>query len=235
MADLFTMDAKDLIKLRRFYKKAPKAFKKAAAGTLNAFAFSTRRKAIDIIHAKMTVRNQKFIDGSIKVEKAQGNVLMKNMQSETGSVPRPRYTGLREQEMGESGARNRVFTKSAREGSRQAVTKGYARLKPNADYPSPSKERLSGLSGAKRIVAFLHILSETKRAQTFILRKQFGRFKRGLYRFKQGKIKKLQAFDTKRRPRRIRWLTGAREAVMTKVNIAKAWAESIEFQLKKLR
>ena len=247
MAELFKMDDKGLKRLRKFYKTAPRMFARAAAGTLNAFAFGNRKESIPIIDTKMTVRNPKFIHGSLKVDKARANVPIHKMKSMFGAVRRPRYTGLREQEMGEAGPRSRLFTSAAREGNFSSPTKGYARLKPQAKYPSPNQPMnmnktrdgrdfgLQGLSGAKRIVAFLMILNERKTAQTFILRRNFGRFKRGLYRFRQGVIKKLQAFDTKDKPKRIRWLTDGRRAFMTRSNILQAWANAINFQLKKRR
>ena len=245
MAELFKMDDKDLKRLRKFYKQAPKLFARAAAGTLSGFAFGNRKESKAIIDSKMTVRNPKFIHSSLKVVKARANVPIHRMKALFGTIERPRYTGLREQETGTVGPRSRVFTSAAREGGFSQQTKGYARLKPQAKYPSPNQPMsanktrdgrdfgLQGLSGAKRIVAFLMILNERKKAQTFILRRQFGRFKRGLYRFKQGVIKKLQSFDTKAKPPRIRWLTGGRIAYMTRPNILKGWADAINFQLKK--
>jgi len=244
MADLYHMDPAELRRLRRFYKQAPKLFTRAAAATLNGFAFGNRKESREIIHSEMQVRNPKFIDGSLKVEKSKANVPMNKMAATFGAVHRPRFTGLREQELGLAGSRNRLFTTAAREGSMKNPTRAYARLKPNAKYPSPNNPNglktrgsqdfdLSGLTGAKRIVAFLSILNESKRDQTFIIRRKFGRFKRGLYRYKQGKIKKLQSFDKKDKPRRVRWLTKGRQAFMTKANILNTWAKSINYQLKK--
>lgn len=246
MAEIFKMDDKDLERLIKFYKKAPDLFAKAVLATLNALAFGTRKEAIKIIGSKMTVRNPGFIYGSLKVIKAKAVPNINKIISITGSVERPRYTGLAEQELGKPAKRNRVFTKAARGGDMQAPIQGWARLKPQAKYPGPNKTEglrtkegrsfsLQGLSGAKRIVAFLHILHEKKTAQTFILRRPLGRFKRGLYRFKQGVIKKLQSFDNRLTPKRIRWLTEARKAFVKQTNILQIWADSINYQLKKFK
>jgi hypothetical protein len=246
MADLFSMDAKDLIKLRKIYKRMPKTFNKAAAGTLNAFAFGTRKHSSDTIDREMTVRNPKFIHGSLKVDKAKGNVPLSRMESITGSIFRPRFTGLAEQELGKPMARNRALTSAARAGNTQSQAKGWARLKPNAKYPSPNKTTglktkenrsfsLQGLTGAKRILAFFHILSESKRDQTFIIRRRFGKFKRGLYRFRRGSIRKLQEFDVSKRPKRVKWLTMGRRRYFDSVDIGAVWAGQISFWLKKLK
>lgn len=248
MAELFSMDTVDLIRLRKFYRKAPKIFGKAAAATLNAFAFGSRLHMLRVIGRKMIVRNPKFIAGSLKVDKARPNVPLSRLEAITGSTVRPRYTGLVEQELGQTGPRNRVPTTAARGGNPASPMKGWARLKPNAKYPSPTSAKLltgakggrkdfslSGLSGATRIVAFLSMLHERKTAQTFIIKRPFGRFKRGLYRFARGTIKKLQSFDDKHKPRRVRWLTEGRNNYFESTNISKVWAKSISFQLKKFR
>ena len=248
MAEIFDMNAEFLIRLRRFYKKAPKVFMQAAAATINSFAFGTQKQARRVIGRKMVVRNVKFIAGSIQTTPARPNVPLSRLEAMTGSVHRPRYTGLVEQELGRASRKDRVFTSAARGGNFGSPVKGWARLKPNAKYPSPRNSNrltsartgrknfsLSGLSGSKRIVAFLSILHERKKPQTFVIHKRFGRFKRGLYRFKQGVIKKLQSFDTKHKPKRVRWLTEGRKNYRSSVNVARVWARNINNKLKKFK
>jgi hypothetical protein len=235
MAELFSMDAVDLIRLRKVYKRMPKAFKRAAAGTLTAFAFGTRRAALGVLDDELIIRNNRFIEGSMQVERADGRDSFARMEAEMGSIRRPRFSGLVEQELGTTPERNRVFTGAAREGNMRAQTKGWARLKPNAKYPSPETADLGGLTGSKRIAGFMHMLTQKRAGQTFILRKRFGKFKRGLYRIKAGVIKKLQEFDTRGKPRRVRWLTRGRERFFATANIAAIWAKNLDFQLRKLR
>ena len=247
MADMFTMDWTGMLRFKKLMKRSPKAARKAVAFTLTGFALGTTRNAKQVIESKFTLRNPKFILSSIKTVFARGNVPLSKMEAIAGSVVRPRYTGLREQELGTTPSRNRVFTSAARGGNFSSPAKGYARLKPNAKYPSPSNTsaltgaksgrkdfNLTGLSGAKRIVAFLSILNERKVAQTFIIKRKFGRFGRGLYRFKQGVIKKLQSFDTRRRPKRIKWLTMGQKNYFKTVNIQRVWNKNILHELKKL-
>jgi hypothetical protein len=248
MADMFKMDLSNHKRLRKLYKRAPVAARRAVAFTVTGLAFGTRRESQEVIKSKFTLRNAKFILGSIITVIARGNVPINKITAITGSVHRPRYTGLEEQQTGKTSTRNRVFTSAAREGDNSNVTKGWARLKPNAKYPSPSNASgikggargqrdfsLQGLSGAPRIVAFLSILAESKRAQTFIIKRRFGRFKRGLYRFAQGTIRKLQSFDTKRRPKRVPWLTLGRKKYLASINLDMIWKRNILKELKKLR
>jgi hypothetical protein len=235
MADLFSMDAKDLIKLRRVYKRMPKTFNKAAAGTLNAFAFGTRHESINTIDREMTVRNPKFIHSSIKVDKAKGNMPLSRMESITGSIFRPRFTGLAEQELGKPMARNRSLTSAARAGNKQSQAKPWARLKSNKDYQSPEDVDLGGLTGAKRMAIFLKVLARKRGATTFILQKRYGKWKRGLYRIRRKVVKKLQEFDVSKRPKRVKWLTMGRRRYFDSVDIGRVWAGQISFWLKKLK
>ena len=247
-ADIFSGDFKNLVKYERLLKRAPKAAARASAFTLTGFALGTARNARTIIHSKMTIRNKPFIDKSLQTIFAKPNQPMNRMKAITGSVVRPRYTGLAEQELGTPPARDRTFTRAARGGVRTRVTRGWARLKPNAKYPSPTNSELltsaragrkdfslKGLKGINRLVGFLHMLSEQKKAQTFIIRKKFGRFKRGLYRFDKGKIKKLQSFDQKSKPKRLRWLTGGLDKYFKSTNISKVWNTNLQKEWNKLK
>lgn len=246
MAELFSMDTVDLIRLRRFYRKAgPKAFNKAAAFVLTGFALGVKRNSRDVIHERFEIRQPKFIDKTLWVTKADPRKPMGRMKAIFGTLEKPRFTGLEEQELGTASPRARVFTSAAREGNFSSMAKGYARLKPQAKYPSPNQPMsmnktrdgrdfgLQGLSGAKRIVAFLMILNERNAAQTFILRRNFGRFKRGLYRFKQGVVKKLQSFDTRQKPKRVKWMTMGRKRYFDQTDILKVWANAINKTFKK--
>jgi hypothetical protein len=246
MADMFNMDLKEFRRHQKFLKKAPRAVRAAVAFTLNGFALGNKRFSKDIIHSQMTVRNPKFIDGSLKTVFAKPSQSVNTMSSIFGSVNRPRYTGLREQQMGTSPRLDRSSTRASREGVRTRAMKGYARLKPQGKYPSPNQPMsmnktrdgrdfgLSGLTGAKRIVAFLSILAERKVAQTFILRKPFGRFKKGLYRFKQGVIKKLQSFTGRGKPKRVKWLTKGMDSYFKSINLDKVFTRNLINAFKKI-
>lgn len=246
MAPLFDIDKGGLKKYRQFLKKAPRAARKAVAWTLNGFTLGSRRHSLKITHSELTMRNQKFIDSSMKTAFAKPSKQINKMESIFGSVERPRYTGLREQQTGEQPKQKNTTTRAARGGVKRRQVKSWARMRANAKFPSPNKTQglktrdgrdygLSGLTGPRRIVAFLSILNERKVAQTFILRKSFGRFKRGLYRFQQGVIKKLQSFGTRGKPKRVKWLTKGVDNYLKSININKVWSKNLLNELKKIR
>lgn len=246
MADMFAMDDKELKKYIAVMKAMPRIAARAIAFTLTGFAMGTDRHAKQVINRKMTIRNKKFIYGSIKTIFARPNHAIDKMHSIVGSVKRTRYSGLEEQETGKRPKRNRTFTRAARDGVKTRQVKGWARLKANAKYPSPSNASsltsaragrkdfsLKGLSGKQRIVAFLSLLNEQKKAQTFLIKRKFGRFKRGLYRFKQGVIKKLQSFDNNKKPKRTRWLTMGRIQYRKSINVSGVYNKNLRNEMRK--
>ena len=246
MADLFNIDQRGLKKYRQFLKRGPRAARLAVAFTLNGFALGSRRVSKGIIHSQMTIRKPKFIDSSLKTFFAKPSRPISKMASIFGSIERARYSGLREQQTGEAPEQRNTTTRAARGGVKTRPVKSWARMRGNAKFPSPNKSQglktrdgrdfgLKGLTGVKRIVAFLSILNERKVAQTFILRKRFGRFKKGLYRFHQGTIKKLQSFGTRGKPKRIKWLTKGVSNYLKSVNINKVWSRNLLRELKKIK
>ena len=247
MSKDFHMASRSFERYKKFLKKAPRVTKFAIADTLNTFGFGVRKRALGIINSEMTVRNPKFIEKSMRVNRTRTGVSPDKMMTTFGSLVRPRFTGLAEQETGKQGPGDRVATTASREGSFASPMKGWARLKPSGKYPSPNKPMhlnktrdkrdfgLQGLSGSKRIVAFLMIMHERKAATTFVIRRQFGRFKRGLYRFKQGVIKKLQSFDTKHKPKRVRWMTDGISKYFKERPAQKTWDKNFSRQAKKIK
>jgi hypothetical protein len=225
---MFHVDTKEIENFRKFLKSGPRIFNRAGAGTLTAFAFGTRTNNIKVLERKTNIRNPKFIFGSLIVTKAKPGPIDR-MRSITGSVYRPRYTGLAEQELGKPSKRNRVSTLASRAGDIKKPMRKWARLKPSRDFVTPKEK------GTTRLSAFLAILAREKRTQEFILTRRYGKFKKGLYRFKRKKIIKLQEFGTKHTPRRIRWLTEGREQYFRTTNPGDEWAKSIDFQLKRAR
>ncbi len=233
MNQLFDISIPNLINLKRFYKKAPKKFQKASANVLTSFAFGTRAEAMNVIKSKMVIRNPRFINSRLRVSKAFGSTNIGSQQSEVGSIPAQRFTGWIEQQTGKMPAKNRIFTLLARRGdiTRQALPS--ARLKPGNKYIS--SDEFTGKTPNKRIIAMLQILGRKGYKKPFIIRRG-NKFKKGLYKFKgSGKNKKilaLQLFRTNKRPKKLEWLTMARDNYFRKNDVNKVWEKSLKQILK---
>jgi hypothetical protein len=226
--ELFQIDLANLINLRKFYKKAPKQFLKAANSTLNSFAFGTRKESLGIIQKKMTIRSRKFVPGSLRVQKSTGTNI-NNLRSEVGSIRRPRFSGWREQELGTKPESPKSITKFAR-GSKNRKLRPSFRMKPGNDFLSEDDFEIKG--SGDRTTIMLQILSRQKGKKKPFIIKGSSKFKSGLYVFRRKKIKRIQTFKQTERPKRISWLQGGRREFFRAADINKIWAESIRRVLK---
>ena len=226
MPQLFDIEFTDMRRLQKWYKKAPKQFARGAAGVLNDFAFGVREKSIKTINKKMTVRNSKFVSSSLRVQKARGSNVS-SLNSETGSVKRPRFSGWAEQELGTRSSRTKVATPIGRGGDKKGILKPRFRMKPGARYPKPSD--FEGNSPNRKVNTMLRAMKR-KSSKPFII-KGSKKFRSGLYKFHNRKIMALQLFKNRKQPKRIKWHTLAKQKYFRSVKVRDVWAKNIRRQL----
>ena len=235
MPDMFQLDKRELNQLLKFYKQAPRKFLPAAAGMLNTFAFGVREQAVKQINDKFTVRNPAFVKSSFRVEKTR-IVPLQNMESKTGSISRPRFSGWIEQETGQQTKRKRVQTLAARQGSWGDQVQNRSRLKPNQKFLTFSdfSGKNLGRSKEQRTVAMLESFRKNKISESKVmmfrgrLKGRMSKYKRGTYRMQNGIISRHQTFDPRRiQPKRNPWMQPAREKYFRSANIKNMWASQI--------
>lgn len=229
MAQLFDIEAKNLINLHRFYRKAPKQFARAAANVLTSFAFGNSGKSIEIIKNKMTVRNERFVSSSVRVEKARGNIPLSGQVAMIGSIKRDRFTGWIEQETGQKTTRTRTSTMLARGGNVSRQIRPAFRLKPGNKFLQPND--FEGQSPQHRVIVMLQTLSRQKYKKAFVI-KGHKAFRSGLYKIFRKKIMLLWRFKDRKQPKRIRWLTLGRFKYFRSTNIDQVWANALKRVLK---
>lgn len=228
MSELFNVSTGELIEFRKLMTRGPRQFQKATANVLTSFAFGTKASASKVIHDKFTVRNSRFVNSKLRAEKAKASDNINSQRSAAGSISGPRFSGWIEQEEGKTTTRTRVANKFARQNTWSKQMIGRSRLKPNQKFKSPSDFNIKAKNETHRMTVFLIILSRRKRQQSFIISKKFKKFKKGLYRFKSGKIERLQNFEpTKVQPKRIKWLTLGREKFFATANISDIWRGAV--------
>lgn len=232
MPELFEMKSRDLKKLVKLYKAAPMQFRRAAAMTLNSFAFGSRKAGIGVINAKMTVRSTAFIGSVIRVEKTSSNIPIQSMVSAFGSIAKDRFSGLIEQETGQVSNKTRTATLLGRGGDKTKTLRPRLRLKPSIDHITP--DDFPGDSDTNRVIAMLNHIMRTNERRAFVI-KGHKSFRRGLYVRKRKEIKRVQTFRrTPIKPTRVRWSTEGRNNYFRANPPASVWAESISraFKLK---
>jgi hypothetical protein len=224
---LFQVKSGDLRKLKKFYKRAPKQFGKAAGGVLNDFAFGILKAQKKTIRKRMVVRNSKFVDSSFRVKKARGSDI-NSLQAETGSILRKRFSGWQEQELGKRSNRTKTVSKFGRGGSEKGILKPKFRMKSSARFPRPSD--FPGKTQNQRVFAMLRKMKR-KSSRPFVITSS-KIFHSGLYKFHNRKIMRLQKFKNRKQPKRIKWHTEAKREYFNSVVIRDIWAKNIRRTLK---
>lgn len=220
---LFAIKSQDLLKLQRFYRKAPRQFTAASAETLSSFAFGTRRKSILVIKNRMTVRNERFVTGSLRVQKASRSVPMNSQVAIAGSISRARFSGWEEQELGTKTSRTRTATRFARKGGSRPVPPSL-RMKPGNKFLAPRD--FEGQSDEHKVQVMLQTLSRQRYKKPFVI-KGHRRFNSGLYKFRGKKIMMIWRFKTRKQPKRLRWQTISRDLYFATTRIDSVWANSL--------
>lgn len=217
------MKSENLILLLNFQRKAPRKFARASANTLNSFAFGNRRKQQLILKNRLNVKNEKFVKSALRVQKASTSAPMESQVAISGSIFKNRFSGWREQELGVATDRSKTSTLFGRGGGRRQLAPS-ARMKPGRSFTSP--DDFEGKNDQHRVIVMLNTLSRTGNKKPFFITGH-RKFKSGLYKFRGKKIKRLQTFKNKKQPKRLRWLTLARQLYFSTTSIGDVWADSL--------
>lgn len=233
----FELGMWDWLNFRRMMTRNPRIFARASARVLNSAAFGARKLAIRNLHRDGIVRNSKFVDTSIRVEKCRLGSPLYAQESIVGSVTRPRSTGWVEQETGKRDNREYYATSAGRkEIKKNKLVRGY-RLDKAGQFPRPKDFR--GGNQAKRTMKMLRVLRKSGFTKPFIIEGMefFGSasFPTGVYMFKRS-FKKLALLQhlkpPKIQPKHTRWLSRAAQQYIHYVNLRTVWGRAVERELK---
>lgn len=236
---VFELNLQDYLNFKQILKKAPKTYSRAAASVLNSAAFGTRKLAVKNVKSKMIVRNERFIGGSIRVDKARRGAPISTNRATVGSVERKRFSGWREQEGGPQTKRKHTIKMAARREDVRRPVLRIARLRNTGRFRQPKNFR--GRDPISRAYKMIRVLSKSGFTQPFLI---FGlenvgsRMPPGLYRFKGGKypnrrLEILQRFKSPKPTRRDPWLQPAREQYVERVNLRTVWGRALERELRR--
>ena len=231
MAGMFELNRRDLLRLMKFYKRAPRQFIMASKGLLTSFAYQAREQQIREIQSSMTVRNINFVKARIRYQKASGNRI-DNIIAESGSIQSPRFTGWKEQELGTKSVRTRTQSLTARGSDWKKQVKGTARMKPANRFFDPDSEMEGGSTEQRMTAALAGMRKGTVKKRNFLIKKKMrGKLKtlkRGLWGMQRKLIHRLQTFKpSKLQPKRNQWHSRAIRKTMARINLRNEWATQI--------
>lgn len=241
--DLMQFSSRDLINLRRWYKKAPRQFASSTGQLLNNFAFGSRLESLAIIHKKMFVRSPGFVRSRIQVKKSSLRLPVSSQYSQMGSVKAEggRFTGWIEQEYGQKKARSRFAAMAGRGKKKIGKIKRGFRL--DKKYPDPDKyPKRRGFKGKNRrqlVAVYLAQLDRMRYNKPFVITGH-PNIPSGLYRFGEGRtgwgqrdLEVLQIFGKPKRTRRVQWKLGGTRAYFRGTNLKREWGKVVERNLQK--
>ena len=222
---MFIFKTEGLKKLSNHIQKQGLIMAKVEAGMLNNTALVMRNRMVDSVASTMTIRNNRFMRGSIRFQKATPS----KMIAEVGSIKRPRFTGWFEQEKGKplGKARKRAPDLAARRGNWKKKIVGKFRMKPGVRFIRPGDHRSLSNSRPRDIVIFLQILKRRKFQEPFFIPIQYKKMQKGMYIFLKDKIVRVQGFDPKDTIQNA-WMTRV-NAGMTQADMSKAFRKSLKF------
>jgi hypothetical protein len=234
-----------MIKWYAAWNQYPKVAGKWAAKMMNDIAFCFRARFPEVIASQYTVRNKNFIKNAIRINLAKpgrrisdikvvfgtwlGTALDSNFDNNNG-ISRGegsiRFSGFSEELTGKRGVARphwRTILPAGRKGGTMAgIAFDWARLHANQHIPSIEDPRLQNIPEDRRFAAMIDMMTRGKMehspSNVFIL--EGGKYKRGLYRFKggklpdrkefkkgnkrrvkgKGKVQRIQAFGNKSKP-----------------------------------
>jgi len=231
-AEMFQIDQKDLKMLRKFYKRAPQLFARASAGILNDFAFGTKTEIEKLLKNRLTIRNQAFLRGSIRVQKADGKVIDRQ-KSKVGSVTRPRFSGWLEQQTGKKDPRSHKPTIFARRGNKFSAVPPGNRLKQSSVALRPEDFNIRASNDKTRTIIFLQIMRKKSRGRPFYIKKKYKKLRRGIYKMQGGRIRRLHSLDrTKKKIQSFDWINQSRKNFFAQANIRNLWGDQLRRVLK---
>ena len=239
MSELFRVDNRDLKRLLTFYKNSPRQFQRAAAGVLNTFAFGVKTESVKSISHVMKIRDKRFVETSIRVQKSNPSHALQGMRSQAGSIRRDRFSGWEEQETGLITKRKRISTTAARAGNIGNKIQAGSRFKSANKFINDSQfASKNHVTQGQRTVAMLRQMRKGSfKNKAALIRSglpgNLSKFQHGIYAAKSGKIHLLQALDPKyKQPRIARWMRPARQNYLKSANVKKIWGEQISRVLK---
>jgi hypothetical protein len=226
----FYMDNTELRRLQKTFKQSPKLLRPVTANVINSLAFDAKKQYFKEIDRNMIVRNRRFVESSLQVQKARSGPIEKQIAL-SGSVNRPRFTGWEEQQEGKPSKTKRAITTAGRGGNKRNISKTKARLRSGNKFYKP--EQFSGRDLKDRFMFMMRVLN-TRGGGEFIItetirapRARQGYLHRGLYSLRKHKITRLQSFDVDKF-KRITWMTNANKALKFSTDIGKKYNEGLK-------
>jgi hypothetical protein len=232
MAREIWTNLKELNDLQKLLKRGPRAVKYVNTNFVNNLAFQAKKLMPGFIDRDMKVRNRRFVNRQIRVQKARASETTPT--SFMGSVYGNNFTGWRENFLGVQTKKQYAATPLGRTGKSEEgqVRRGF-RLSNKNDSLRQGDFGL-GLSDHETVV-FLQILDRENEQRPFYIQKKYKKLSRGMYVMRSHKIKRVYDLEKKRRQpvRRSRALQDSADTVLSRRAARATWVKELKRQLRR--
>jgi hypothetical protein len=231
---IFEMDQSSIKKLSKFFKESPKLFQQASANVLNNLAFQTRKNDIRNLSANLIIRNKRFLESSIIVQKAKPVSLEKQVAI-VATLQRGGFTGWAEQEGRSTKDKPRTSTLAARGGNKRGVIKQQYRLRRSNKFYKP--ESFAGKNIKQQFGFMMKVLNTRGNAQFLLshdIQTKRGTLGKGLYSLQKHKIMRVQTFKSSQ-IKQYRFRTESIKQLRFSTDIKSLWQEGINRAVNKYK
>jgi hypothetical protein len=177
----FKIDDSQLKKFQKLIgKEFPRGFQKVTAEYLNTMAFEQRKENKKNLEQQLTIRDQRFLNNSLRVEKTKP-VSINQQIAISGSIHYQKGTGWEEQQTGKPAIRKRTVTPDAR-GNKASKLPNKYRMKPTNKIYKP--EQYEGSTYNKKFYFMMRVLGSRGGGQFYIdetIKTKRGQLHAGLY------------------------------------------------------
>lgn len=211
---------------KKFIKALRGSIKSAIPVTLNSFVIKGKKDAPDQIAKDMTLRARGFISSSIRYQKASRARLMVSY----GMIARDRFTGLTEQEKGETKTKRAPTLKGSRGGTLRRRVSPRFRLKPGVEIKSHKKEfaRSGSMQQNRQLLAKLR----KQRYKGLFYLDHESKHRKGIYRFlgfsKRSKLQLVHAIGDIPKQRKRPWMKHTNERILKSNDGRRKWSSTMK-------
>lgn len=225
--NIFNMKSADLVNLKKFMKRAPKLFTRAAVGVVNDLLFQARKEAIQNIKSRNISRTPKFVDASMRVNKAKFGTSLSQVMGSMGSIDvsgKGLSTGFAEQEDGTISSKTRIQTLLSRvSGNKSKKVSKIVRM--NRASVFHNKKKFKG--GPAHMLRALRSKQIPRKPVLIDQQNNVGMIP-GVYRMKGKDLQLVQVFRArKRKVQAIHWMRDASRSVTEQGALTKTWVKHV--------
>jgi hypothetical protein len=227
---ILTIDLTSFHQFEKWMKNNYKQFATVTAMVLNEFGFLCRAESIRILKQSMIIRNERFLNSSMRVTKTKGSIPVMQQQTIVGSLLIGNSSGWAPQEFGTPTRLNKLITPAGRNGDMKNELPKELRTRSKSIL---TESQFPGTSTETRTISMLRAMNTLGSDQPFRISKGAHRkLKAGLYQMQKRRLMRLQNFEQPTKiQRQIHWMEQSRNNVISNNKVRDLYYQKLTWLL----